>query len=313
MHILVTGGAGFIGSNAVRMLCDEQHEVVVIDDLSFGYENLVDRRARFVRASIDNDVVLDAELPSTEIVMHFAASSIIQFAFQHPREYVHNNVTRGVALLEGMRRHGVRRMVFSSSASVYGDPIRLPIDEDDPKQPAHAYGASKLAFEAILSAYYHAFGISSTSFRYFNAYGPNDEQQPVTRAVPRWVRAALRDEAIVLYWRGEQLRDYVFVEDIVRAHISAMTADGFRQYNIGSGTGVVMRDLATHIVEATGSRSQLVDGGMRPGDPSRLVASIDRVRRELGWEPVVGLADGLQRTIAYYREAASVSGSGNAG
>jgi UDP-glucose 4-epimerase len=273
----------------------------VLDDLSFGYEEFVDRRGRLIRASFDDVEILDAELPGTEVVMHFAASSIIEFAFERPTEYVHNNLTRGVTLLEAMRRHGVRRMVFSSTASVYGEPVRIPIDEDDPKNPAQAYGASKLGFEAMLSAYYYAYSISSTSFRYFNAYGPNDEQQPVTRAVPRWIKAALRDEPLVLYWGGRQVRDYVYVEDIVRAHLRAMAVDGCRRYNLGSGTGVVMRDLAEEIVRRTGSRSPLVDGGDRPGDPNRLVASTERAHRELGWAPGVPRDAALEETIRFYR------------
>src|SRR4051794_20993792 len=155
------------------MLCQAGHDVVVVDNLSFGYEAFVDQRARFIRASFDDPAVLDAELPGTDVVMHFAASSIIQFAFERPAEYVENNLTRGVALLEAMRRHKVQRIVFSSTASVYGEPQRIPVDEEDPKNPIQLYGASKLGFEMILSGYYHAFGINSTTFRYFNAYGPN--------------------------------------------------------------------------------------------------------------------------------------------
>src|SRR5690242_12661143 len=196
MRVLVTGGAGFIGSNLVRLLCDDGHAVTVVDDLSFGYEEFVDPRARVVRGLFDDAAILDAELPGTDVVMHFAASSIIQFAFERPLEYFENNFNRGVRLLEAMRTHGVKRIVASSTASVYGEPVRIPIDEDDPKQPAQAYGASKLAFEAALSAYYHAYGIHSTAFRYFNAYGPRDEQRPVTRAVPRWIKAALKHEPI---------------------------------------------------------------------------------------------------------------------
>ncbi|MBV9120892.1 MAG: UDP-glucose 4-epimerase, partial [Chloroflexi bacterium] len=255
---------------------------------------------RLVRCSFDDSQVLDAELPGTDVVMHFAASSIIQFAFERPVEYFHNNVTRGVSLLEGMRRHGVPRIVFSSTASVYGEPTRVPIDEEDPKQPAQAYGASKLAFEAVLSAYYYAYGIHSTAFRYFNAYGPNDEQQPATRAVPRWIKAALRGEPLTLFWGGRQLRDYVFVEDIVAAHLLAMRAEGCRRYNLGSGTGVLMIDLAREILAATNSRSEIVDAGERPGDPSQLVASTARVQAELGWKPAWSRSAALEKTIAFY-------------
>jgi UDP-glucose 4-epimerase len=301
VRVLITGGAGFIGSNAARIFCDAGHEVVVVDDLSFGYQALVDPRARFVRASFDDVQMLDGVLPGIEVVMHFAASSIIQFAFERPSEYVHNNVSRGVTLLEAMRRHDVRRIVFSSTASVYGEPTRIPVEEDDPKNPIQVYGASKLAFEMILSGYFYAFGINSTTFRYFNAYGPNDEQQPVTRAVPRWIKAALRDEPLLVYWGGEQLRDYVFVEDIVHAHMLATEVDGCHRYNLGSGTGVLMRDLAQEILALTGSKSVLVDGGERPGDASRLIANTDRVARELNWRPRVPREEALQRTIAFYR------------
>jgi UDP-glucose 4-epimerase len=301
VRVLVTGGAGFIGSNAVRLLCDAGHDVIVLDDLSFGYREFVDPRAQFVGASIDDVEVLDRVLPATDVVMHFAASSIIQFAFERPAEYIRNNVTRGVALLEGMRRHKVRQMVFSSSASVYGEPQRIPIEEDDPKAPMQVYGASKLAFEALLSGYYHAFGINSTSFRYFNAFGPNDEQQPVTRAVPRWIKAALRHEPLVLYWAGRQLRDYVFVDDIVRAHLLAAELDGYHQYNLGSGTGVLMHDLAEEIVRLTESSSPVVDGGERRGDPNRLIASTARIERDLNWSPRVSRAEALMRTIEFYR------------
>jgi len=237
-----------------------------------------------------------------DAVMHFAASSIIARSFADPEEYVQNNVVNGVRLLEAMRQAGVRHLVFSSSASVYGEPQRVPVHEDDAKRPLHIYGASKLAFENLLQGYYHAFGINSVSLRYFNAYGPGDLQEPVTRAVPGWVRAALTDESIVLYWHGEQYRDYVFVEDIARAHVQVLGLEGLRAYNIGSGGGVLMRDIAGVLQEVLEKPLRIVDGGERAGDPMRLVADVSRIKREVGWVPQVGLRDGLVQTVDFYRD-----------
>lgn len=303
MRALVTGGAGFIGSNLVRSLCDRGHDVVVVDDLSSGYAHLVDRRARFEEASFDDPSALGPVLADTDVVFHMAAISTVQVAFERPVDVFENNVVRGVRLLELMRKHGTRHLVFSSSASVYGEPPRIPVHEDDPKRPTQLYGGSKLAFEALLSAYYEMYGINSTSFRYFNAFGPNDLQRPVTRAVPRWIRAALRGDPIVLYWNGAQFRDYVYVDDIVEAHLLAMQLPGYRQYNLGSGQGIRMRDLATEILAMTGSHSALTDGGSRQGDPHRLVAGIRKVQADLGWVPRMPRDEGLRRTISFFRES----------
>jgi UDP-glucose 4-epimerase len=215
-------------------------------------------------------------------------------------EYVRNNVLNGARLLEAMRRARVRHIVFSSSASVYGEPQRIPVPEDDPKRPLHIYGASKLAFEDLLQGYHHAFGINSVSLRYFNAYGPGDLQEPVTRAVPRWIRAALTDEPIVLYWQGRQYRDYVFVDDVARAHLRVLGREGLHAYNIGTGGGILMRDVLGALEEVLERPLPLVGGEERAGDPMRLVADISRIRREVGWQPETELREGLLRTVRFY-------------
>jgi len=300
MRILVTGGAGFIGSNVARLLCDSGHAVTVLDDLSFGYRELVDPRCRFLCGDLgDEDQLLEA-MEGVDAVMHLAASSIIAPSFADPMEYVRNNVLNGVRLLEAMRRARVRHIVFSSSASVYGEPQRIPVLEDDPKRPLHIYGASKLAFEDLLQGYHHAFGINSVSLRYFNAYGPGDLQEPVTRAVPRWIRAALTDEPIVLYWQGRQYRDYVFVDDVARAHLRVLGREGLHAYNIGTGGGILMRDVLGALEEVLERPLPLVGGEERAGDPMRLVADISRIRREVGWQPETELREGLLRTVRFY-------------
>ena len=306
MRVLVTGGAGFIGSNVARMLCDEGHTVTIIDSLAFGFRELVDHRCRFIQADLADTPMLRQALVGTDIVMHFAASSIISGSYSDPQEYVRNNVVNGAILLEAMRATGVRHLVYSSSASVYGEPEQVPVQEDAPKRPLHLYGATKLAFEGLLQGYYHAFGINSVSLRYFNAYGPGDLQEPVTRAVPRWIRAALTGEPIVTYWKAQQYRDYVFVEDIARAHIRVLGWKGARVYNLGTGSGVLMAEVLALIQELTARELTIVDGGERPGDPHRLVADVSRIQQETGWCAQTGLRDGIMRTIAFYQQSRSL-------
>ena len=300
--ILVTGGAGFIGSNTVSRLLDQGYLVRVIDDLSFGYERLVDRRAVFVKASIADTQALDEIMHGVDAVMHFAASSIIKFSLDDPLAYVENNIKNGTFLLESMRRNGVKKIVFSSSASVYGEPLEIPIKESHPMKPLQPYGASKAAFESILSAYYHSFGIESVSLRFFNVYGPNDEQQPATRAVPRWIKSILRDEPITLNWGGEQLRDYIYVGDVAQAHIDVLDIKGCNSFNIGSGSGILMKNLLKEVSQVIGKEPVIANSGDRPGDPARLVADTSLIKDVVGWEPKMKLGDGLKITVDYYKK-----------
>jgi UDP-glucose 4-epimerase len=301
-NVLVTGGAGFIGSNVARLLYNQGFSVTILDNLSYGYRKLVDPRCRFIHADLADREQLREMMRDVEAVMHFAASSIIARSFSNPLEYVENNVLNGTYLLEAMRETGVKHIVYSSSASVYGEPRRIPVREDDPKHPLQLYGATKLAFENVLEGYYRAFGINSVSLRYFNAYGPGDLQEPVTRAVPGWIRAALADEPITLYWRGQQYRDYVFVEDIAAAHIQVLGLEGLHAYNIGNGEGILMSDVLATLQELFPKPLRVVDGGERPGDPMRLVADISRIAREVGWRPQTKLREGLATTVPFYEK-----------
>ncbi|MFA6554494.1 MAG: NAD-dependent epimerase/dehydratase family protein [Candidatus Paceibacterota bacterium] len=299
--ILVTGGAGFIGSNTVELLCDQGYSVRVIDDLSFGFKKFLDPRAKFYEASIADEKVLEEALLGVDAVFHFAASSIIKFSIDDPASYFENNIINGVKLLDSMRKIGVKKIIFSSSASVYGEPEQVPVKEDQMKKPLQPYGASKLAFEAVLSAYYHSFGIESTSLRYFNAYGPRDEQIPATRAVPMWIKEILANEPIKVYWKGCQLRDYVFVKDIAQAHIDVLDLGGCNVFNVGSGTGVVMTDLLEEIFEIIVKRNEVIDLGERVGDPMKLVADTSAIYKAVGWRPKYSLHDGLVEAINFYK------------
>lgn len=300
--ILVTGGAGFIGSNMVKLLCDMGMNVMVFDNLSFGYKDLVDKRAKFIEGDLLDKEAIGQVLVGIDKVFHFAAISIIKQSIDDPEKCFKTNIEGMINLLEGMKANNVRYIVNSSSASVYGNPKIIPVTEDSVKEPITPYGASKLAVETILSSYFHTYGINSTSLRYFNAYGPNDEQQPVTRAVPTWIKAILNHDPTPLYWKGDQLRDYVYVRDIAEAHIAVMDLQGFNCFNIGSGNGILIKDLLEKIFTKIGFRAEIIDKGERPGDPKILVANISKIEETIGWKPSIDLDTGLDLTIEYYRQ-----------
>lgn len=300
--ILVTGGAGFIGSNTVKLLCDLGMDVTVFDNLSFGYQDLVDKRAKFIKGDLLDKKAISQALKGIDKVFHFAAISIIKQSIADPVFCFRTNINGIVNLLEGMRTNDVRFIINSSSASVYGNPKVIPVTEDSGKEPLQPYGASKLAVEAILSSYFYTYGVNSTSLRYFNAYGPNDEQQPVSRAVPAWMKAILNHQPIPLYWKGGQLRDYVYVQDIAQAHIAVMHLRGFNYFNIGSGNGILIKDLLEKMFTKIGYRTEIIDKGERPGDPKVLVANISKIKESLGWKPSFDLEKGLDLTIDYFRQ-----------
>ncbi len=301
MKALVTGGAGFIGSNLVKYLCDQGYKVSVIDDLSYGFRELVDKRAKFYKGSIANQSLLEKILPGTDVVFHLAALSTVTFSLSQPEKYFKNNVMNGIVLLEAMRKTGVKKIIYSSSAASYGELQEDSFTENDPTEPINPYGASKLMYEHAMSAYYHSFGIEGIALRYFNVYGPNDEQAG-TRAVPCWIKAALKNQPLILYWGGKQNRDYIFVEDIARANfLAAEKGKGFKVYNVGSGKGIWMIDILKKVERAFGGKLKIKDMGERPGDPRVCIANNSRIKRELGWEPKVDFEEGLKRTIEYYK------------
>ncbi|MCL5124899.1 MAG: GDP-mannose 4,6-dehydratase [Deltaproteobacteria bacterium] len=264
---------------------------------------MVDKRARFIQGDLLDPNEINKALKGIDRVFHFAAVSYIKSSIDDPEGCFRNNVMGTVNLLEGMRKNGVKFIVNSSSASVYGEPAVFPVTEDSVKQPLQPYGASKLAVEAVLSGYFHTFGINSTSLRYFNAYGPFDEVHPITRAVPNWIKQALSDQPISLYWKGQQYRDYIYVEDIARAHLAVMDLTGSNYFNIGTGKGILMVDLLESIFKAVGRRTEVTDLGERPGDPTRLVADTSKITKAVGWKPTCSLDEGIKITVNYFKNS----------
>jgi len=295
----VTGGAGFIGSHVTKSLLDKGHSVTVYDNLSHGYQKLVDRRANFVEGDVKEEEVLLRILPGHDAVIHMAGLIEVGESFKNPQDFFENNLFGGIVLLNAMRKSNVSKIIFSSTAAVY-KPKERPLEEDDPKEPQNPYGATKLSFENFLAAYFNSYKLESISLRYFNAYGPDEHHRPETHAIPNFIQATLKKEPVPLYWQGEQIRDYIFIDDLVEAHVKALDLSGYHYLNLGTGQGTKTADLLKMIFELCGHEAPISDLGRREGDAPILVASYKKAKEVLGWEPKTPLSAGLRKTIEYF-------------
>ena len=302
MRVLVTGGAGYIGSVVVARLLGAGYEVTVVDDLSTGHREAVPEGARLVVGRIqDAGRLLDPSRhpeDGFDGVVHLAASSLVAESIADPAKYEANNVGGTRRLLEAMRQVGIGRIVFSSSAAVYGEPARVPIEEGAPTEPLNPYGASKLADDRMLEEEAARHGIGAVSLRYFNvagACGPLGERHhPETHLVPLVLRAADEGAPVTVYGDdyptpdGTCVRDYIHVADVADAHLLALEASRpgtWRAYNLGNGAGFSVRQVIAAAVRVTGRALEARVAPRRPGDPAVLVASSERARRELRWHP----------------------------
>jgi UDP-glucose 4-epimerase len=321
VNVLVTGGAGYIGSHAVRRLLDRGHRVVVLDDLSHGYRAAIDRRAVLCEASVGAVEIVRPLLARHRIdaVLHFAAFIEVGESVRDPLKYYRNNVAQGIALLTAMQQAGVSRLVFSSTAAVYGDPVRVPIDEEHPRAPINPYGASKSTMETILEQCAAAFELRYVALRYFNVAGAaadgslGEAHEPETHLIPNVLAAALgRRESVTLFGTdyptpdGTCVRDYVHVEDLVSAHLLALerTAEpGSAVYNLGSEKGFSVREVVAACARVSGREIPVTQAPRRAGDPPVLVASSDKIRRELGWRLEYPDLEGIVRSAWEWHQA----------
>ena len=303
MRIAVTGGAGYIGSVVTEVLLASRHEVLVIDSLIKGHRDAVPAAARFAKIDLlEQRKVAKALLAfDTEAVVHMAAASLVGESVIAPVKYYRDNLVAGLSLLDAMREAGVRRLVFSSTAAVYGNPERQPIEEHDPLQPTNPYGETKLSFERALAWYAAAYGLSSVSLRYFNAAGATqssgERHDPETHLIPLVLKAAAGQLMKVTIFGadyptrdGTCVRDYVHVEDIAQAHVLALRALNAPRtclaYNLGcGGQGYSVREVIDTAVHLTGRPIAVELASRRGGDPAVLIASAARAERELGWRP----------------------------
>ncbi|MFI7127553.1 UDP-glucose 4-epimerase GalE [Nonomuraea sp. NPDC050153] len=295
MRLLVTGGAGYVGSVVAAQLIEAGHEVTVLDDLSTGHQDAVPEGARFVQKSITE--AHDA-LDRVDAVLHFAAKSLVGESVEKPGLYWAHNLGGTLALLDAMRDKGVSRIVFSSTAATYGEPERSPIEEGDPTRPTNPYGASKLAVDTTLSAFAGIRGLGAVSLRYFNvagAYGRFRERHTIeTHLIPNVLKVATGErESVSVFGTdyptsdGTCVRDYVHVSDLARAHLlalDAVTPGEHKIYNLGSGTGFSVQEVISVCREVTGHEIPAVVADRRPGDPAVLVASSAKIQSELGWK-----------------------------
>ena len=301
MRVLVTGGAGYIGSVSVEALLEAGHEPVVLDDASTGHPAAVPAGVPFLRQDYTDERATAAALEAhrVEAILHCAARSLVGESVRHPSRYFRQNVAGGIGLLEAARAAGVRRFVFSSTAAVYGTPDVTPIPEDAPLRSINPYGETKRIVESALDWYGRAYGMRSVSLRYFNAAGASqangEHHDPETHLIPNVLAAAGGGEPVTLFGDdyptpdGTPIRDFVHVLDIADAHVRALEAternDGpaFLACNLGSGTGFSVREVLTAAELVVGRPIPVQVGPRRPGDPPILVAAIDRARETLGW------------------------------
>lgn len=328
MKILVTGGAGYIGSHAVLALLQRGDEVVVFDNLELGYSESIDR----INSNFRNGAVLFQgdlkntgdlnrmfdEYPAIDGVLHFAAYSLVGESMKNPQRYYKNNVCGSLNLFTAMVEHNVSRIVFSSTAAVYGEPETVPIREDDRQKPINPYGKSKLMIEGILDDFFTAYGLNSIRLRYFNAAGASrtvdigESHKPETHLIPITMQAALGSrEKMYIYGEdyntpdGTCIRDYIHVEDLIDAHLLALDkmveTEICDYFNLGTQEGLSVRQIIEKCKEVTGVDFTVEIGERRVGDPDKLVADASKAKEVLGWEPKLGLDEIIESAWKWHQ------------
>ena len=303
---LVTGGAGFIGSNIVRLLLERGHTVTVLDDLSSGYRTNLDPfpQVRLVQGDVRDAAAVGEAVAGAEVVYHLAASVGNTRSIEHPLIDSGINVMGTLTVLEAARAHGVRKLVFSSSAGIFGELKTLPIAEDHPVEPDTPYGASKLGAEKLCLAYAKLYPLECVCLRYFNVFGVNQRYDAYGNVIPIFAHRMLRGDPVTIHGDGEQTRDFVNVRDVAEANYRAGESRGVSgAFNVASGTRVTINALVALMAEASGLTPTVVHGPPRPGDVRHSLADIGQARDRLGFAPTVALGDGLVEYMRWARTA----------
>lgn len=304
MKAVVTGGAGFVGSNIAKALVDEGHEVHVLDDLSLGTRANVPDDAHFQEGSILDRNLLENLFDETRFVFHQAALPSVPRSIENPIASHRVNTTGTVKVLEAARTAGVEKVVYAASSSAYGDTDKLPKATTDPSNPRSPYAVSKHVGELYCRVFHEIYGLRTTALRYFNVYGPRqDPEGEYAAVIPKFVTAALNDQPLTVHGDGTQTRDFTYVDDVIQANTKAARskqADG-QTLNVGAGERTSIIDLAETILEITGSGTEIVHDDRRPGDVDDSLAEIKPTRETIGYEPQVDLEEGLRRTVEWFQ------------
>lgn len=302
MKALVTGGAGFIGSNLVELLLAEGHEVVVLDDLSSGYRENMFPGVEFVEGDVSKPDSAVSAARGCDLIFHLAASVGNTRSIEDPVCDSKVNVIGTLRVLEAARTHGIKRVVASSSAGIFGELKTLPIAEDHPQEPDSPYGASKLAAEKMALVYNKLYGMKNVCLRYFNVYGQRQRYDAYGNVIPIFAERMLRHRTVTIFGDGEQTRDFVHVRDVALANYhAALAPEAAGPYNLGSASRISINGLAEMMAGIIGGDVDIIHGPGRPGDVRDSLAAIDRANSAFGFEPSVGLREGLLGYIEWLR------------
>lgn len=303
MNILVTGGAGFIGSNLADALIADGHRVSILDDLSTGKRGNIPKEAEFHEVDIGSPVVNKIfERGKFDRVFHLAAQMDVRRSVENPANDAEINIIGGINLLQAAVRHNVRKFLFSSTGgAIYGEQEEYPAPETHAANPLSPYGISKLAFEKYLFFYNFQHGLQYVSLRYANVYGPRQNSEGEAGVVAIFCTRLLKGEEAVIYGDGCQTRDFVYVEDVIRANILAMDFDSSMTFNVGTGVETDINAIFEKIKKSTGSTQPRIKLDPKPGEQRRSSISSAKIKKYLGWEPTIALDEGIRKTVSYFR------------
>lgn len=303
MKIIVTGGSGFLGAHMVRALLAAGHQIKNIDlEPSRDSDN---ENFRTVIADIRDSEKMKQEITDADVVFHFAGLIEAGESVKFPQKFIDYNISGTLSVLEAMKTNNIKTIIFSSSAAVYGEPLNIPITEDDRSIPINPYGMTKLAMEGLISSYVELHGFTGIALRYFNLYGPGENHQPETHAMPNFIKQVYENRDVEIFGNGEHQRDYIHVSDIVDAHLKALdfalkNPNQYHYMNLSTEKPSTTKEIAETIIRVMGSNSKIVNLPNRPGDPLVLYASAQKAHELLGWEAQVGLKDGIKETVEYF-------------